>query len=69
VVVDGDYEEGRAVVHWATGEHSSQWVPLFAFGPGAERFTGVLDNTEIATLIARALGLEPFPQLADFVEN
>jgi len=68
-VVDGDYEEGRATVRWATGDHSSQWLPLFAFGPGAERFTGVLDNTEVGQLIAGTLGLEPFPQLADFVEN
>jgi alkaline phosphatase len=68
-VVDGNYEEGRASVRWATGEHSSQWVPLFAFGPGADRFTGVLDNTEVGQKIAQALGLAPFPQLADFAMN
>jgi alkaline phosphatase len=68
-VVDGDYEEGRATVRWATGDHSTQWLPLFAFGPGADRFTGVLDNTEVGQLMAEALGLRPFPQLADFVEN
>ena len=60
---------GRAPVRWATGDHSSQWLPLFAFGPGAERFTGVLDNTEVGQLIAQVLGLEPFPQMADFEEN
>ena len=68
-IVEGDYEEGRATVRWATGDHSSQWLPLFAFGPGAERFTGVLDNTHVGQLIAQALGLEPFPQLADFTRN
>ena len=68
-VVEGDYEEGRATVRWATGDHSNQWLPLFAFGPGAERFTGVLDNTHVGQLIAQALGLEPFPQLADFTTN
>jgi alkaline phosphatase len=68
-LVDGDYEEGRATVRWATGEHSSQWLPLFAFGPGAERFTGVIDNTEVGLLIAEATGLESFPQLADFDGN
>jgi alkaline phosphatase len=68
-IIDGDYEEGLATVRWATGDHSSQWLPLFAFGPGAERFTGVLDNTEIGRLIAEALGLESFPQLADLVKN
>ena len=68
-VVDGDYGEGRATVRWATGEHSSQWLPLFAFGPGAERFTGVLDNTEVGQLIAQVLGLGGFPQLADIDSN
>jgi len=68
-IVDGDYEEGRAVVRWATGDHSSQWLPLFAFGPGAELFSGVLDNTEVGVLAAQALGLGPFPELADLEGN
>jgi alkaline phosphatase len=68
-VTDGYYEDGRAIVRWATNVHSSQWVPLFAFGPGAEHFAGVLDNTEVAVLTARALGFESFPQLADSVAN
>jgi len=68
-IVDGDYEEGRAIVRWATGDHSSQWLPLFAFGPGAELFTGVLDNTEVGVLAAHALGLTSFPKLADSVKN
>lgn len=68
-LVDGDYEDGKATVRWASGDHSSQWVPLFAFGPGSEEFTGVLDNTEVARGIARVLELPSFPQLADFVEN
>jgi alkaline phosphatase len=68
-IVDGDYEDGRAVAHWATGEHSSQWVPLFAFGPGAELFSGVLDNTEVALRMARALGLDAFPYVTDISKN
>lgn len=68
-VVDGEYETGKAIVHWATNLHSSQWVPLFAFGPGAEHFMGVLDNTHVAPLLARVLGLGPFPELADFGGN
>ncbi len=48
-------------VGWSTLEHTSQWVPVFAFGPGAELFGGVLDNTDLATRMAAALGLEGFP--------
>ena len=68
-VVEGDYEEGRATIRWASGDHSSQWVPLFAFGPGANRFRGVVDNTEIGILIAEALGIDFTPQLADNLGN
>jgi len=48
-------------VGWSTLEHTSQWVPLFAFGPGAELFGGVLDNTDLAVRMAAALGLEGLP--------
>lgn len=68
-LTDGSYEDGEATVRWATADHSSQWVPLFAFGPGAGDFTGVMDNTEVALGIAGALELPSFPQLADFEIN
>jgi alkaline phosphatase len=64
-LVDGFYEDKRAVIRWASGEHTSQWVPIFAFGPGAEAFHGVLDNTEVAQRMAWLLELGPFPRLAD----
>jgi alkaline phosphatase len=37
--------------------HSGVPVPIYAYGAGAHRFTGVLDNTEIAWRIAETLGL------------
>jgi alkaline phosphatase len=36
-------------------------VPVFAFGPGAERFGGVLDNTDVAWRLGELLGLTGFP--------
>ena len=48
-------------VGWATLEHTSNWVPVFAFGPGAELFGDVLDNTELAVRIGAVLGLDGFP--------
>jgi alkaline phosphatase len=62
-VVDGDYVEGLAEVRWATDGHTTQWVPVLAFGPGAEHFSGVIDNTDLGVLIARALGIDGFPAL------
>lgn len=64
-LVDGVYEDGRATVRWASGEHSSQWVPFFAFGPGAELFGGILDNTWVPQWLSRLLDLQPLPQLAE----
>lgn len=64
-LLDGEYARGRATVRWAHNYHSSQLVPVFAFGPGAQHFGGVLDNTEIAPRLAALLGLEALPRLAE----
>ena len=37
---------------WTTGAHSGTPVPIFAVGVGAERFTGIMENTEIPRRIA-----------------
>ncbi|MEA4883166.1 MAG: alkaline phosphatase [Clostridia bacterium] len=42
----------------SSGGHTGNPVPLFAFGPGAELFGGVMDNTEISPKIAQAAGIE-----------
>ena len=62
-IIDGDYDDGVGEVRWGTEVHTAQWVPLFAFGPGAEHFSGVIDNTDIGILIAKLLGIEDFPDL------
>jgi alkaline phosphatase len=33
-------------------------VPVFAFGPGAEKFTGIYENTDVFHKMMQALGLE-----------
>ncbi|WP_407571502.1 alkaline phosphatase [Deinococcus altitudinis] len=40
------------------GVHSADPLPLFAFGPGAQNFTGVMDQTEIFFSIAKAMGVD-----------
>ena len=37
--------------------HTGQMIPVFAFGPGAEMFTGIYENTGIYYKIKKALGL------------
>jgi alkaline phosphatase len=36
---------------YATGGHSGEMVPLFAFGPGANRFAGIRRNDEIGRIL------------------
>lgn len=50
-LVDGDLNEGRIVGKFSTGGHSGTMVPVYAFGPGHELFTGVFENTDISAKI------------------
>ena len=60
-ITDGDLGEGSATLRWLDHDHLNTWVPLFAFGPGAARFAGVLENTDIGRRIAELLGFDGFP--------
>jgi alkaline phosphatase len=60
VLVLADHETGgmsileRADSVWAnyaTGGHSGTMVPLFAYGPGAERFGGIRGNDEVGRIL------------------
>ena len=44
---DGDIEQGVNVPRYHWGSHTGVMVPVFAFGPGAQRFTGIQQNTDI----------------------
>ena len=39
------------VARYTTGSHTANLVPLFAKGPGAERFGGVIDNDVIGQIL------------------
>jgi len=52
----GEVLSKKAQIGWTTHDHTGAPVPVFAFGPGAENFTGVLDNTEIPRIIGRLAG-------------
>ncbi|MBQ8569960.1 MAG: alkaline phosphatase [Kiritimatiellae bacterium] len=62
VVVTADHETGGItnvtrnetdlIVTYTTGSHTSADVPLYAFGPGADKFAGNIDNTEIPIKMA-----------------
>ncbi len=43
----GSYKDQKVEGKFTTDYHTATMVPIFAYGPGAELFTGVMDNTEI----------------------
>lgn len=56
VLVTGDHETGGLQIagtweepadSWGSFDHTGAWVPVFAYGPGAAMFGGLLENTEI----------------------
>ncbi len=47
-------------IQWTTSGHSATLVPLFALGPGAERFAGTQDNTRVFVHI-KAVMFPPEP--------
>lgn len=43
---------------FTTGGHTGEMVPIFAYGAGAENFTGVFENTDLPRIMCRLMGLE-----------
>ena len=40
---------------FSTGSHSPLLVPVFAFGPGSENFSGIMENTDIIKTILKTI--------------
>ena len=60
---DARYREtGNMKISWNTavgrGVHTGIMVPVFAQGPGAENFSGVMDNTDVFFAMEEALGID-----------
>ncbi|MBP7052336.1 MAG: alkaline phosphatase [Phycisphaerae bacterium] len=59
---DEDKPDAELGVRWSTKGHSGGPVGIWALGPGAPRFSGVQENTDIPRKIAQLLGIRPFPR-------
>ncbi len=68
VIVTADHETGGMAIEqgssmdsldidFLTNHHTASLVPVFAYGPGAELFNGVMDNTSIYQKMTELLGL------------
>ncbi len=70
VIITSDHETGGMSVHdaipaegkvegrFTTGSHSSVMVPVFSYGPGADAFIGIYENTEIFHRMMTAFGFD-----------
>ena len=53
----GDMKTGMVKGAYTGGDHTAVMVPVFAYGPGAELFGGIQENTDIPKKIMSLLGL------------
>ena len=47
--------ERTVKVHFSTKGHNGILVPVYAYGPGAEAFTGIHENAEVSNIIRRLM--------------
>lgn len=57
-LLDGELTTGRVSGKFSTGGHSGVMVPVYAWGPGAENFTGIYENTALFNKISALLKLK-----------
>ncbi|MGN0187519.1 MAG: alkaline phosphatase [Paludibacteraceae bacterium] len=57
-ILNGDFEAGTVECQFNTTGHSGVPVPVFVFGPGAEQFTGIQQNTDFRDKVLRLMGIE-----------
>jgi alkaline phosphatase len=55
-ITGGNMNTGMVKGAFTSGDHTGVMVPIFAYGPGAENFTGIMENTDIAKNIMKLLG-------------
>ncbi len=51
----GSMKDGMIKAAFPTGDHTSVMVPVFAYGPGAAEFIGIMENTDIHAKMKKLL--------------
>jgi len=54
-IIGGDMNTGMVQGEYSTKDHSAVMVPIFSYGPGADEFTGIMENTEIFAKMKKLL--------------
>ncbi|MDR1501680.1 MAG: alkaline phosphatase [Prevotella sp.] len=56
-LVDGELDKGHITARYMTDDHTPIMLPVYTYGPGADKFGGVYKNTQIFHKIKTLLGL------------
>jgi alkaline phosphatase len=54
-ITGGDMQKGMVKAAFPTGGHTAVMVPIFSYGPGAEEFIGIMENTDIHAKMKKLL--------------
>ncbi len=58
-IADGNMRTGEVnALYTPTKDHTGEMVPVFAYGPGAEKFQGIQENTDLFIKILSALRIK-----------
>ncbi len=55
-IIDGNIQKGEIECDFASKDHTGVWVPVYAYGPNAELFSGFYENTDIFYKMLSAYG-------------
>ena len=55
-ITGGDLANHKVELKFSSKGHTAVMVPVYAFGPGSEKFTGIYDNTDIFHKMMEAYG-------------
>jgi alkaline phosphatase len=54
-ITGGNFENGVVKGEFPTGGHTAVMVPIFSYGPGAEEFIGIMENTDVHAKMKKLL--------------
>jgi alkaline phosphatase len=57
-LIGGDIASKTVTPNFSSTDHTAVMVPVFSYGPGAERFSGIHENTFFYNVFVELLGLE-----------
>ena len=57
-LIGGDFISGEVNANYGSTDHTGVMVPVYAYGPGAEEFTGIYENTDLFEKFMKVYGFK-----------